>query len=74
MTPQQMRDAGVSLWGRRIWHVKLAEKARLKPHHIAAMHDGAAPIPDHVREILIDGLRKRTQACVGILVDLGVAL
>lgn len=75
MTPDQLREAGRTLWGHRIWHVKLASKIPgIRPHHVAAMEAGEIAIPQDVREMLIDSLRKRTMSCIAQLQDLGVGL
>lgn len=75
MTTDQLREAGIALWGRRMWHVKLASKIpQLKPHHVAAMMEGEMPIPDPVRDVVVDGLRKRARTCLSILRDTGASL
>lgn len=75
MNTQQFRDAGVALWGRQIWHVKLASKVKsLKPHHVAMMANGQLPISDDVKRVLHDGLRKRAITCIDLLRDTGAAL
>ena len=75
MTTDQLREAGIALWGRRMWHVKLASKINhLKPHDVAAMMDGEAPITDAVRDVVLDGLRKRAMTCLSILRDSGASL
>lgn len=75
MTTDQLREAGIALWGRRMWHVKLASKIpQMKPHHVAAMMDGEMPIPTSVRDVVFDGLRKRAATCLSILHDAGASL
>jgi len=75
MTPEQLREAGRTLWGHKIWHVKLASKiAGIRPHHVAAMEAGDTEITQDVQDMLIDGLRKRTMSCISQLRDLGVGL
>lgn len=72
---QQLREAGVALWGRQIWHVKLASKIKgIKPHHIGMMANGQMEISDDVKHVLTEGLRKRAITCIEILRETGASL
>jgi hypothetical protein len=61
MTPQQLRKAGVKLFGERAWQTRLAEALQVDPSTVRRWVSGAVTIPGPVEAAIRCFLRETKQ-------------